>query len=139
MSKFEKIKYNPEKDWDPEVYAKKYASVINKFIFDNVNLAIWCHFSITRKKIIIDTETLKEMLSKFKKSSGHTTGCLYGEYQVNLNNENEVELKWDIELPDSQIWYSGFYEKYEAEEYAKVRCVFRLSINRYRMRIFWKK
>ncbi len=137
MSEFdERIKYNPEKDWDPEVYAKKYASVINKFIFDNVKLAIWFHFSITRKNIIIDTETLKEML---KKCNRYNSGYLYGEYQVTLNNENEVELKWDIELPDSQIWYSGFYEKYEAEEYAKVRCVFRLSINRYRMRIFWKK
>ena len=139
MSKFEKIKYNPEKDWNSEVYAEKYASIINKFIFDNVNRAIWCLFSITQNNIIIDTETLKEMLSKFKKSNGYTSGYLHGKYQVTLNNENEVELKWDIELPESQIWYSGFYEKYEAEKYAKVRCKFRLSINRYRMRIFWKK
>lgn len=55
-----------------------------------------------------------------------------GEYQVTLNNENEVELKLDLKLSENQV-IMGHYE----HDYANVRCLFKLSINRYRMRIFW--
>ena len=41
-----------------------------------------------------------------------------GEYQVTLNNENEVELKLDLKLSENQV-IRGYYE----HDYAKyIRC-----------------
>ena len=66
----EKIKYNPEKDWDPEDYAEKYTSIINKFIFGNLNSIVWHRIAYETRSTIIDTETLKSILRELKEKDG---------------------------------------------------------------------
>lgn len=67
----EKIKYNPEKDWDLEDYAEKYTSIINKFIFGNLNSIVWHRIAYETSSTIIDIDWMINII-QYAKEQGVT-------------------------------------------------------------------